>query len=245
MKYTIYYLLALFFFSCSSAEKKVSEKDLNINIYINPCSCTKTEFVTHTEKTLLSNGIGSYAKQNHIIIDPVLKEEILQEPKRFLYDTTIELPKTKETFSLDDAPEDELLEGGFYVKESGVHSNPPKKNAVKRPYNKGAYTNFDGYDDEANQDKEHLSKTDNTIETDLPKANAKLNTKEVETYLQDKEVKGNGKYKVYSKSPSYGSKGLEAIKSFKSDRLEYKQQLEKRREEQTRFKKDQNQKRFE
>jgi hypothetical protein len=241
MKYAIYFLLLIFSFSCSSTDPKVSAKDPNINIYINPCSCTKTQFVTYTEQTLLSNGLDQYTKKNNIVLDPVLKEEILQEPKRFLYDTTIEFPKTKETFSLQDAPEDELLSGGFYVKETGVPVNPPKKNTVKRPYDKGSYMNFDGYDDEAEREKIPLSpgNLDITVTPELPKANAKLNTQEVETYLQDKEVKGNGKYKVYSKSPSYGNKGLEAIKSFKSDRLEYKQQLEKRRDEQIRLKKDQ------
>lgn len=72
--------------NCSTPEKK----DQIYKINLSPCGCSRNEFPRYAKIKLLEKGLNDYNKENSIILDDSVEEEIYNKyPDQFLYDVTI------------------------------------------------------------------------------------------------------------------------------------------------------------
>lgn len=235
MKY--FYLLFIFWLiaNCSTTPNiptNASTKDPTIYIIMDPCSCSRGEWEQVAQKKILWNSLDDYMLQNHIVLGDDIKSEILETPKRFLYDFSLDQkpkpadpPKDKEKPKKKDTtpPESKIYiynetKGSWNTNKKLYIADPETEDYSNQP-DSDKKMNFNGYEGGW---QTHISTTKK------PLAKAKLNHNEVNSFLKKKPSKkvGSG-YKAYGNA-MYRNRGLEVIQSFRSGREKHRQKLRQR-----------------
>ena len=230
-------LIGIIAWQCSTTPKipgNASKKDPTIYVILDPCSCSRSEWEQVAQKKILWNSLGDYMVQNYIVLGDDIKSEILQEPKRFLYDFSLEDAGKKKEKPKQDSPKKDTTppRSQIYIYDGTKNSwkkpnakpivSPPSDGKYNTTADKGNYMNFDGYEEDWSQ-KQIPANLQNKA-----KAKAKLNHNEIKSFLDKKPSKKiQGKYKAYGNA-QYRNRGLEVIQSFRSNREEHRRKLRER-----------------
>ncbi|MEM7180976.1 MAG: hypothetical protein AAF518_08685 [Spirochaetota bacterium] len=230
-------LLGSVLWQCTSTPTipdNASKKDPTIYVIMDPCSCSQSEWELVAQKKILWNSLGDYMLRNYIVLGDDIKGEILQEPKRFLYDFSLEKDGQKKKKQRPEGPKKDTTppRSQIYIYDGTKNSwkkphakplvSPPIDEEYSSPQEKGNYMNFDGYEEDWSN-KQLPANLQNKA-----KAKAKLNHNEIKSFLQKKPSKKiQGKYKAYGDA-QYRNRGLEVIQSFRSKRGEHRRKLRER-----------------
>ncbi|MCB1157695.1 MAG: hypothetical protein H7A25_16765 [Leptospiraceae bacterium] len=251
MKNSVIIILSLLLQVCASNQEPpvtASASDPVVNIYINPCACSASEQKKVAMKELLSAGLDRYLVKNYIILDDGIEKELKEKPSRYLYNFSMNNEENEEPKKVASKP---VTPGSDFDKKNEntgkTTINPgmttveeeikttEKENLRQKPESNHAmssdYMDFNEVNTGDKEKIESLKNKSNTPNHQPEKegklVSGKINEAEIQNYLNSKHKAKIGQHHVYSNSPIQ-NRGLEIIKSFKSDRQKYKEEMQKR-----------------